>query len=1219
VISNRDLRHPHDQARHRVETIFERAVTRYHGDELHGGARWVGDRVLDELLMPIARDAFLDADDLPADEEILEILRDGTMQLLGEGYHVTTLVEPARRFVLKYAKQPGPVPPLGPPGAPQQEWEKDHAVRPDGSLHAAVWQHIRAFETYGPLAVVSRVYIADTACEALSTPERRSLERFRAAGIVRSLGPEPRPIRVAYPDDFPREKRPADRLTLAVVVVQPLVTPLSSAIERHFRAGDIEAARDLEARYHDFTQQLWRCGVPHLDFSMLNIGLVGSGRAERLQIFDPHVGVIDIADDQREVRDPLGDPAPWERPVESILRSSRDGSRWALWRAHQEVEASGDAPAEGAEGASALVRDFHAASEGIEEGGGSFGFELFGRTWRRHGTHIVNTVMHAQLWALLSHPIGELVRSVLDPQTPDSTYDRTVAVLGMHDDRPLEQLRAGLKVYEGRPLIVVAHVADEGSKLVKHWGRVRMPAELDVQDDPAIHYHLRDLFTGEMYVRSGNDLLRRGFVAGLAPNELHVLLVEDVGVAEMAVERTLAVDRDIAPFLEDCTKRVGVVGDVHGELHALEEILVALGFIDAAGHWRGRDGTLVLTGDVGHGRHLQQVFDFIHDLAAQAHAVGGRIVWTLGNHDLYVDREGGQGGEDSLGYRLWPTIREAALHPERHPGLVVQAAYFAHGKLFVHGGVMPNIVDLALRERGARDAETVAAYVNDALRRTLVERSRISARDLPHEIFRIGTSHARERRMPGETGYEPAGVFTPDLRELDHYRFHAELLPQVVGHTASARGEIRYSPGSWLDRTYIAIDVGRQHGTGNGGLLLTDFGWVAVTPGGPARLVEVTPLFVELAREVAGGAREAQGEAHVSRMLNTYFQLAGPARGTRAEIRETLFGDFGPRQIAALERFLSMIQETGRCAVVTDLGERLTAFSRGPFEEDSLDVIASFLGAGGVLVLDTDSTFEWLYARLLGPLVVKLGPRSTLLTRLVVSLSRGRSACVFEDGAYRLLPAPPADGQSGTFGLLTRLSEESRRPELVGIDRIATAYVADSGRRGGIDGPVAAVPLLVDVGEAMLEAAGKPMTRGHRGHQRAMDVIVAATGALREAGSDAPRPDAESDASRPDPEDVGEAVPWTFKRPHFASGRRLRVQVGSRGFVHAGVVGTSGAWDPVYNVPLVPVPDGQYEAVLPSGVNAFTFFWTEAPWTPGNPGHWERSRTGPRVFTARGE
>jgi hypothetical protein len=464
--------------------------------------------------------------------------------------------------------------------------------------------------------------------------------------------------------------------------------------------------------------------------------------------------------------------------------------------------------------------------------------------------------------------------------------------------------------------------------------------------------------------------------------------------------------------------------------------------------------------------------------------------------------------------------------------------------------------------------------------------------------------------MPGETGYEPAGLFTPDLRELDHYRFHADLLPQVVGHTASARGEIRYSPGSWLDRKYIAIDVGRQHGTGNGGLLLTDFGWVAVTPGGPARLVEVTPLFVELAREVASGTREAQGEAHVTRMLNTYFHPTGPARGARAEIRETLFDDFGPRQIAALEQFLSVIQQTGRCAILTDLGERLTAFSRGPFEGDSLDLFSSFLDAGGVLVLDSDSSFEWLYARLLGPLVVKLGPRSTLLTRLVVSLSRGRTLCVFEDGAYRLLTAPK-DGQPGTFELLTRLSREGRLPELFAIDRAATACVADSRRRGGIDGPAAAAAqLLVDVGEAMPEAAGKPMTRVHRGYQRAMDVIVAATAALREAGSGTPPPD---------PQDVGETVPWTFRQPHFVSGSRLRVQVGGRGFVHAGVASNSGSWDPVYNVPLVPLPDGQYEAVLPHGVNAFTFFWTEAPWRPGNPGHWERSRTGPRIFTARGE
>ena len=203
----------------------------------------------------------------------------------------------------------------------------------------------------------------------------------------------------------------------------------------------------------------------------------------------------------------------------------------------------------------------------------------------------------------------------------------------------------------------------------------------------------------------------------------------------------------------------------------------------------------MFTGDVGHGRHLQEVFEFIHRLASQAHRLGGRIVWTLGNHDLYEDREGGQGGEESLGYRLWPKIREAALHPERHPGLVVQAAYFDHGKLFVHGGILPNIVDIAMREQGARGAEEIASYVNEVFRRALVERERITARDLPHEIFHIGTSHARERRLPGEIGYEPAGIFTPDLREVDHYRYHDTLLPQVIGHTASKRRRDPVLPG----------------------------------------------------------------------------------------------------------------------------------------------------------------------------------------------------------------------------------------------------------------------------------------------------------------------------------------------------------------------------------------------------------------------------------------
>src|SRR5687767_7664657 len=148
-------------------------------------------------------------------------------------------------------------------------------------------------------------------------------------------------------------------------------------------------------------------------------------------------------------------------------------------------------------------------------------------------------------------------------------------------------------------------------------------------------------------------------------------------------------------------------------------------------------------------------------------------------------------------------------------------------------------------------------------------------------------------------GTSPPAFFTPNLREVDHYRYHDKLLPQAIGHTASKNGEIRYSPGSWLQRDYIAIDVGRQHGTGNGGLLLTDFGWVEVTPGGPARLIEVTPLFVRLAHEAAAGGRrpDEQGESHLGQMLTAYFRAAKSGTSSLGEIQEALFMDLSPSQV----------------------------------------------------------------------------------------------------------------------------------------------------------------------------------------------------------------------------------------------------------------------------------------------------------------------------------
>jgi hypothetical protein len=1201
-----------EHAEVQFKAVLERVLRAYHRDEGHGGANWIGESVLDVELIPVVHEAFLEADDMPPDDEVLQVLDGEGMRLLGEGYHVMTLAEPTNRFVVKYVKNLDETPPLAPPQEqpPREEWTHDHGVQPDGSLHPAIWQHIRSLEVYGPLAVPNRVYLAESAHRLLNDDQRRALERFRSIGIVRALGSVPRTLRVSYPDDFPNEKRAPDGVVVSVLVIQPLVTPLVVAIEQAVRAGNLEAARDLEARYTRFVHQLWRYGISHLDFSVLNVGLTGSGEAERLQVFDPHMGLIDLAGGGRQVHDPMAPSPPGQRSPEDLLRRARDGSRWALWSIQQNVTASRSLPQARADEAAELVRAFHVASGEIEQGHGTFSLERFEETWGQRGAHDINTVLHAQLRTLLTHPLSGLLHAILEAAAPDAIYDRPLSVVGMHDEHPLAQFRAGLKVYQDRPLVLIANVSDDTPRLVKHWGRVRLPPEVDVQDDPAIHYHLRDLFTGEMYVRSGEDLARRGFVFGLAPYELHVVQVEDVVVEDVAVERMLAAHRDVSEFLKDCTKRMGVVGDVHGELQALKEILRALGFIDSSDHWSAHDGTLVCTGDVGHGRQLQEVFDFILCLAAQAHHLGGRIVWTLGNHDLYVDREGGQGGEESLGYRLWPKVREAALHPERHPGLLVRAAYFDHAKLFVHGGILPNIVDIARREQSARQSDEIASYVNEVFRRALVERERITARDLPHEIFHTGTSHARERRLPGESGYEPAGIFTPDLREVDHYRYHNKLLPQIIGHTASKNGEIRYAPGSWLRRDYIAIDVGRQHGTGNGGLLLTDFGWVAVTPGGPARLVEVGPLFVRLAREAATGERRPDEPevADLRQMLTAYFRAAKSEGRSLGEIQEALFVNLSPVQVVALERFLVTIRQTGQCVVVTDLDEMLTAFSGGDIEHTTIEVLADYLAAGGVLVFTAGAPFDWFYYCLLRPLIIQLGPHSRLLANVLLVLSGGNEIYVFQDGAYRLVSRSTGNPTSGGFDALVKLSRERRFPSVPELDPERVIYIGDSSAPAGIDHAMAGrVGIVINVGDAMLEMARQSMINLHRGYLRTIDLIVTASAALHESGR-AKIPDSWPDA--------GDTVLWTFERQHFPRDRRLRVRVGASGYVHAGVARADGTWDPVYNVPLTPLPDGGYEAVLPAGVDEFTFFWTEAPWIPGHPGHWESGPRGGTVFKA---
>jgi hypothetical protein len=128
--------------------------------------------------------------------------------------------------------------------------------------------------------------------------------------------------------------------------------------------------------------------------------------------------------------------------------------------------------------------------------------------------------------------------------------------------------------------------------------------------------------------------------------------------------------------------------------------------------------------------------------------------------------------------------------------------------------------------------------------------------------------------------------------------------------------------------------------------------------------------------------------------------------------------------------------------------------------------------------------------------------------------------------------------------------------------------------------------------------------------------------AAMEGGTPCPNPSALKDSGRAKPPapdaGISDAVLWTFADKRPPPGCRVRVRVGSSGYARAGVAQPDGRWDPVYNVPLIPLPEGSWEALLPRRINAFTFFWTEPPRSPGHPGHWERERQGGRVFTIAG-
>ena len=78
-------------------------------------------------------------------------------------------------------------------------------------------------------------------------------------------------------------------------------------------------------------------------------------------------------------------------------------------------------------------------------------------------------------------------------------------------------------------------------------------------------------------------------------------------------------------------KRVVAIGDIHGELDGIVQILTSAGLIDENRQWIGGDTTLVQTGDfLDRGKDVRPVMDLLMSLQQQAEKAGGRMIVLTG-------------------------------------------------------------------------------------------------------------------------------------------------------------------------------------------------------------------------------------------------------------------------------------------------------------------------------------------------------------------------------------------------------------------------------------------------------------------------------------------------------------------------------------------------------------------------------------------------------------
>jgi len=157
-----------------------------------------------------------------------------------------------------------------------------------------------------------------------------------------------------------------------------------------------------------------------------------------------------------------------------------------------------------------------------------------------------------------------------------------------------------------------------------------------------------------------------------------------------------------APTVEPCrfdhVPRILAVSDIHGEYEAFVDFLQKAGAIGSDQHWTYGDGHLVVNGDiVDRGNGVTESLWLVYRLEREARQVGGRVHFTLGNHEKMVLR--GDNRYINEKYLEGTARKSRILHqdlfgPDTELGRWLRTKHTMirlNDILFVHAGISPDL------------------------------------------------------------------------------------------------------------------------------------------------------------------------------------------------------------------------------------------------------------------------------------------------------------------------------------------------------------------------------------------------------------------------------------------------------------------------------------------------------------------------------------------------